>query len=151
QFIYDVRSAVHNLHRALRPGGVLLATVPGISQLSDREWADRWCWNFTAASARLLMGEAFEPENVEVETHGNVLAAVSFLHGLAAGELKRAELDHHDPDYQVIVAVRATKTRPPETSDPEPRVAAKRIHAGRDRGRGALILLYHRTAESACD
>jgi len=30
--IYDVRSAIRTLHRVLKPGGVLLATFPGISQ-----------------------------------------------------------------------------------------------------------------------
>src|SRR5207302_1422674 len=35
QFIYDVKTVVRTLFRILKPGGVLLATVPGISQLSD--------------------------------------------------------------------------------------------------------------------
>ena len=29
QFVYDVRAALATLHRILRPGGILLATVPG--------------------------------------------------------------------------------------------------------------------------
>lgn len=35
QFVYDIRSAVRHLHRILRPGGVLLATTHGISQLDS--------------------------------------------------------------------------------------------------------------------
>jgi hypothetical protein len=38
-----------------------------------------------------------------------VLAAVAFLHGLAAEELARDELDATDPYYPVIVAARARK------------------------------------------
>jgi hypothetical protein len=34
------------------------------------------------------------------------------LHGLASRELRRAELDYHDPDYQVVITVRALKERP---------------------------------------
>jgi hypothetical protein len=43
------------------------------------------------------------------EAHGNVLTACAFLHGLARSELKAKELDFHDPDYQVIITVRAVK------------------------------------------
>ena len=32
------------------------------------------------------------PENVEIEAHGNVLTAISFLHGLAE-ELRKGELE----------------------------------------------------------
>ena len=47
--------------------------------------------------------------NFEVEAQGNVLAAVAFLEGLAVGELLQEELDHHDPDYELLLSVRAVK------------------------------------------
>jgi SAM-dependent methyltransferase len=108
--IYDVRAALATLHRILKPGGVLLATVSGISKIS-REDMDRWGhnWSFTTKSARLLFEEFFPSENVQVEAHGNVLTAIAFLHGLASEELRRKELDHRDPDYQVLITVRAVK------------------------------------------
>ena len=34
QFVYDVRAALRTLHRILAPGGVLLATVPGLTKIS---------------------------------------------------------------------------------------------------------------------
>lgn len=94
----------------LKPGGVLPVTLSGISQ-SSRYDMDRWgdYWRFTILSARRLFEEVFPPASVIVETHGNVLAAVAFLHGLAADELKREELDCHDPDYEVSITVRAIK------------------------------------------
>ncbi len=109
-FIYDVQAAVVNAHSALKPSGVLLATLPGISQISRYDM-DRWgdYWRFTDASARRLFGSIFGLGNVTVETYGNVMAACAFLHGLAAEELKQAELDYQDPDYQVIITVRAVK------------------------------------------
>jgi SAM-dependent methyltransferase len=109
--IYDMRSAVHTLERILKPGGVLLATFPGISQISCRGCSDHWCWTFTQLSAQLLFAEAFAPENIEVEAHGNVLTAITFLHGLAADELRNKELDHHDPDYEMLITLRAVKAR----------------------------------------
>ena len=51
----------------------------------------------------------FGPDNIEVESYGNVLVACAFLHGLAAHELTKEELDSHDPDYPVLITVRATK------------------------------------------
>jgi len=108
--IFDVRAAIKTLERILRPGGVLLVTVPGITKVSRGE-AERWgdYWRFTAQSAGRLFGEVFPPHDVRVEAHGNVLAAVAFLHGLAAEELSPRELDSHDPDFEVTVAVRAAK------------------------------------------
>jgi SAM-dependent methyltransferase len=108
--IFDVHAAIRNAHRALRPGGVLLATLSGISQISRYDmnhWGDYW--RFTDASARRLFGEVFLSENITVETHGNVLAACAFLHGLGSRELTRAELDAIDPDYQLSIGVRGVK------------------------------------------
>jgi SAM-dependent methyltransferase len=100
QFIYSVQAAVLTLHRILKPGGVLLATFAGISQIS----------RFTTASARRLFGEAFPPNNVTVEAYGNVLAANAFMHGLVTEDLRVEELDYRDPDYELLITVRAVKS-----------------------------------------
>lgn len=112
-FIYDVRAAIRTLYRVLKPGGVLLLTVPGITQTDSGEWGETWYWAFTDRSMRRLLAEVFPPERVTIETHGNVLAAVALLHGLGAVELSRSELSHHDVDYALIITVRAVK---PESS-----------------------------------
>ncbi len=110
QFIYDVPAAVATLHRMLAPGGLVLATVPGISQLSSYD-VDRWgeYWRFTSQSLRRLFEERFGPGATRVETYGNILAATAMLHGLAAEELQADELDRGDPEYEVVIAVRAEK------------------------------------------
>jgi len=46
-----------------------------------------------------------------VVAYGNILAVICFLHGLAAEELKRADLDFNDPEYQLIICARAIKAR----------------------------------------
>jgi SAM-dependent methyltransferase len=107
--IYDVRSAIQTLHRILKPEGVLLATFPGISQITRSRWGDQWYWSFTQLSAKRLFEESFPATSVEVEAHGNVLTAISFLHGLAAEELREEELKSRTPGYEVIVTVRAVK------------------------------------------
>jgi SAM-dependent methyltransferase len=107
--IYDMPAAMRTLHRILRPGGVLLMTVPGISQIDEDEWGGTWYWSLTALSARRLTCDAFPGGEIEVEAHGNVLAATAFLHGLATSEVADTELDHRDPHYPVVITVRAVK------------------------------------------
>lgn len=107
--IYDMRSALRNIHGALKPGGVLLLTVPGISPLARDEWGECWYWSLTKIAAERLVGEVFGQENVQVEQHGNVFAATAFLQGVAVEEVARAKLDVFDPAYPVILAVRARK------------------------------------------
>jgi GT2 family glycosyltransferase len=107
--IYDVRAALQTIYRILKPGGIVLATFPGISQISGDQWGGQWYWSFTKQSAQKLLGEVFPADHIMVETHGNVLAAGAFLYGLATRELLQEELDYHDPDYEVIIAVRAVK------------------------------------------
>jgi GT2 family glycosyltransferase len=110
QLIYDVRLALDRLHRALAPGGVLLATAPGISQIDRGEWGSRWCWSFTTVSFERLFADAFGRDAVLVEDYGNVLAATAFLQGLAVEELDpRRDLDPLDQAYPVILGARARK------------------------------------------
>lgn len=107
--VYELRDAVRTLHRILRPGGTLLATFPGISPISSDVWADSWHWALTPLSAARLFGDEFGVDNIEVRAHGNVLTSVAFLEGMAAGELRPAELDHHDPQYPMLITVRAQR------------------------------------------
>ena len=108
-FVYDVGAALATLERILKPGGTLLATVPGLSPISDDQWRESWYWSFTPLSWRRLVAERFVDGSLEVRSHGNVLAATAFLQGLAAVELETKELDADDPRYPVIVAARAVK------------------------------------------
>lgn len=110
QYVYDLHAAIATLHRLLRPGGVLLASFPVVSQICRFDM-DRWgdYWRFTSASVRRFLSDAFGPENVTVQSHGNVLAALCFLHGLATEDLAPEELDDADPDYEMVVTARAVK------------------------------------------
>jgi SAM-dependent methyltransferase len=109
QYVYDVRAAVRTIHRMLKPGGVALVTLPGISPAGGA-WGDHWCWSFTPTSARRLFCEEF-PEPVDVNGHGNALVATAFLMGVAGGELTDDELDHHEPGYAIVITVRAVKPK----------------------------------------
>lgn len=107
--IFDVSAAIRTLHRILKPGGVLLATFPGISQISRDEWRETWYWAFTSLSARRLFEEHFSSSKLDIQAYGNVLTATAFLQGLAVSELRQEELDYHDPQYQLLISVAARK------------------------------------------
>lgn len=101
-FIFDVRAALAHAAAMLRPGGLLVGSVAGITQVSRFD-ADRWghYYSFTEQSWRKLLAQHFD--SVTVETRGNVDTACAFLNGLCAEELDPALLAEHDPDYPVSV------------------------------------------------
>lgn len=110
QFIYDMHSAIRTLSRILKPGGVLLATLGGISNTYGVGPSESdWYWLFTASSASRIFQEDFPDAGIEVTPHGNVLAAIGFLEGLSFHEFSENELDYYDPRYQMLITVKATK------------------------------------------
>lgn len=111
QMIFDADKAIASLHRILKPGGVVLATSHGITKVARREGVDDWgeYWHFTTQSSRKLFGDVFGRENIDVSSYGNILTTIASLHGLAASEIDAEELNHNDPDYELLVMVRAVK------------------------------------------
>ncbi|RIK35053.1 MAG: methyltransferase [Chloroflexi bacterium] len=109
QYIYDTRAAVAHAHRILRPGGVLLATVPCVTRISPRYGLQTDHWRFTVASCTTLFGTVFGAEQVTVCSYGNMLTSIAFLAGLATEDLSEQELDSHDAYFPLLVTVRAVK------------------------------------------
>lgn len=110
QFIFDFKSALHTCYKALQPGGVLLITVPGISQISKYDM-ERWgeYWRFTSLSVKNIFEDIFETHDVQVSVYGNVLSSVAFLYGISYEELSKSELDFCDSDYELLIGVRVSK------------------------------------------
>ena len=109
-YTFDMQATVREVHRILAPGGRVLCTVPGISQVSrydmDR-WGDRW--RLTSLSAAELFATAFRQEDVTVLSYGNTLSSICLLEGIPVERLKPRELDARHEDYELIVAVDAVK------------------------------------------
>jgi SAM-dependent methyltransferase len=108
QLIYDVRSAIAQAYRILKPAGVLLVTVPALSPIV-REGPLTDYWRFTNASCAALFSEAFGHEAIDVREYGNVLTAIAFLTGMAYEELSAHELEAQDARFTMLVSVSAVK------------------------------------------
>jgi len=109
-FIYDIKAALRNAAKILKPDGVLLITVTGICHISRYDM-DRWgqYWSFTDRSLKMLLSEVFSPGNVVVTTFGNVKTASCFLYGLTAQNLDQRSLDYRDDQYQMLICGAARK------------------------------------------
>lgn len=110
QVIYDLRAALAHAYRILCPGGVLLATVPGICRIEQAFYSTDY-WRFTVASCSRLFGDIFGTEQTTVRGHGNVLSAMAFLTGMASEELSPRELDAVDARFPIVITVRAIKKK----------------------------------------
>ena len=64
----------------------------------------------TPVACRRLFSDVFGATNVQVDAFGNVLTCVAFLEGLAAEELRRAQLEEYDERFPLITAVRAVRS-----------------------------------------
>jgi SAM-dependent methyltransferase len=110
--LFDMSAGLSSLYRALKPGGVLLLTTPGITQIDNTgEWGGTWYWSLTSLSLRRLLEKDFSAHTVHIESYGNVFAAAAFLYGLAVEDVNTSDLDANDPSYPVTVAARATKAK----------------------------------------
>jgi len=107
QFVADAQAAMTNVYRALRPGGVLLLTVPSISHL-EPSWEDLWRW--TPLGLERFLAKALPADSErEVTAHGNVLTSVAFLLGLAVEDLRDEEYDIDDEMYPLVICARVKK------------------------------------------
>jgi SAM-dependent methyltransferase len=108
QFVYDLQSAVNHIHRILKPGGVLLVTVPCTVQ-HDRELKDVEMWRFTKPSCERLFGDVFGADQVEVETYGNFVTCNAALTGIVVEELESEVLEEVSDTFVQGICVRAQK------------------------------------------
>ena len=108
--IFDMPAALAALHEALRPGGVLLVTVPGVSSVDRADWQASWYWSLTERALAKLLSSSFETDQTIVKSFGNLFAATAFLHGAAVEDTGTRRLLPRDPAYPVIVAARARRS-----------------------------------------
>ena len=104
--IDDYHSAIKECHRVLKPAGTLLVTGSATGPVFAPGTV---YWRMTVDSARYAFEKHFSRDNLVIQSYGNVLSGQCFWVGLASDELTPDELDYHDPNFPVIIAVKARK------------------------------------------
>ena len=107
--LFDMALAIKRLRDALKPGGTLLVTVPGITPIAEDQWGKDWYWSLTPRALLRLLNEEFGVGQTTISCFGNVFAASAFLYGLATQEVSKRKLDRLDPRYPVIVGARTVR------------------------------------------
>ena len=145
QFVFDFKAAINHALQALKPGGVLLLTTSGISQISRYDM-DRWgeFWRFTDMSLKKLFTDMTLVETLNIQSWGNVTMAKAFLDGLSIEELPEQILNQHDSDYPVLLSARVQKKTLTQHT-------YKKKMTTLQHNFPPLILLYHRVADDPID
>jgi SAM-dependent methyltransferase len=78
QYIDDYHSAIKECHRILKPGGVVLATVPSVSRIGYSGVSGDF-WRFTQAGAEYAFRKVFG--KVRAEAFGNARVCIKNLVG----------------------------------------------------------------------
>ena len=138
----DVPAVLRGCHRILRPGGVLLATLPSASRVCLEYGPEADFWRVTEAGAQRIFADVFPSSAVETTAVGNALVNAAFSFGLSSEELPAGAYDFHDPYLPMVVGVRAVK--------PVDRVQAASVTPRASRRSGA-ILMYHRVGACGVD
>lgn len=103
-----IAASLRQLLRVLKPGGVALASACGLVPLIP-DGPDYW--HLSEEGWREVTSGALAGHEVQVEAHGNCLAAVAAMMGIAVEEVTAAELDQHDRRYPVLITVFCRKSR----------------------------------------
>ncbi len=104
--IYEFDRAIAELHRMLKPGGVLLVAVPKVSMCEPDEGE---LWRFTAEGLRQVLAKHFGNDNTTIQAYGNSLTSAGYLRGLVTSEFQQRELDYTDLRFATEICGRAVK------------------------------------------
>ncbi len=139
----DMEAVLRECFRILKPGGVLLATLPCSSRVCLEYGPEGDYWRATESGVRSLATQVFQPAGVDTVAVGNPLINAAFTFGLAGEELPAATWQVDDPYFPSLVGLRATK---PESHAP-PR-QWRRTSPSSPLG---VVLMYHRVADAEAD
>jgi SAM-dependent methyltransferase len=104
--VADPATVISELYRLLKPGGVLLVAVPSIT-VNYTQYEE--LWRFTERGLKTLLERHFSPEQLTVQSFGNMLTVIQELYGFGVASFTPAQLSYHDPRYALVVCGRAIK------------------------------------------
>jgi len=111
----DLEGCLKQAARVVRPGGVILASTAVLGPLVD-DGPD--LWRMPPQGWEEVARRAWPGCEVEIAGHGNCLAAVAALLGLAHEELRGEELAVRDDRYPVLVTLCCRKPQRSGESSP---------------------------------
>ena len=106
QFIDEPVQALREIHRILKPGGYVLATLPAVSRIDCTSGVAGDFWRFTQAGAHVLFKNF---SDVKVANRGNCRSGMLFLAGVSQEEVSKKILEADDEQFPVIITVLAKK------------------------------------------
>jgi len=109
QYIDEPVAAIKECHRILKPGGVILATMPTICRVDCVAGDAGDYWRFTRAGSEHLFCKVFPKQNIEVKARGNILTGMGFWVGLSQSDYKKEDFTQNDPNFPCLITVRARK------------------------------------------
>jgi hypothetical protein len=104
--VKDLEGALRNAMRIVKPGGTVLATTSVLTPVFA-EYPEYW--RMTENGWRELLARVWPGCEVDVRTHGNCVAAVASILGLAQEELRTEELERQDQRYPVLISILGKK------------------------------------------
>lgn len=115
-FLRDLEGCLREALRIVRPGGVILASTAALGPLLSQS-----CdyWRMSTEGWREVAQRVWPGCEIAVEGHGNHLAVLAAMLGLAHEELRREELEAQDARYPVLVTLCCRKTEPAALSGRE--------------------------------
>jgi SAM-dependent methyltransferase len=106
QHVGDLQGVLRTMRRVVKPGGCLLASASGLLPLIP-DGEDNW--HLSPSGWRRILAREWAGSEISVDGHGNCLAAIAAMHGLALEELTEDELKVNDPRYPVLITIRCRK------------------------------------------
>jgi SAM-dependent methyltransferase len=104
--IDDYEAAISECYRILKPGGLLLVTLPTMSPAWNLKIN---LWRFSPESAQRVFEKYFLSSNITIAPLGNKVVTESFWTGMAVEDLKQEELEYQDEQYPLIIGIAARK------------------------------------------
>ncbi len=103
-YIFDLKSAAHNIRKLLKKGGRALITCSGISQNSMRCMDNYGCFfNFNKDALIQIFEDEKELCIISNGSYGNVKTVTAHLNGLCCEDLKKEDFEIEDKYYPLIV------------------------------------------------
>ena len=103
-YIFDLKSAAHNICRLLKKGGHVLITCSGLSQNSRRCMDNYGCYfNFNKAVFDRMFESELSMHVLETGSYGNVKTVSAHLNGLCQEDIKKKDFEINDVYYPLIV------------------------------------------------